>query len=130
MAASQNNLTLVVNQQDVNGVNILNRVIGAIAYSGAVGQFNDMNFPTTGATTITFPGGLTNALQLYFKNTHVSANITLNWTPLAATGSVVCTKLSPGSAVVLWNSVSGNGFSALTGTADTVGATAEFFIGG
>jgi len=36
--ASQNNLSLVLQQQDINGVNILNRQIGVISYSGSVGQ--------------------------------------------------------------------------------------------
>ena len=41
MSASQNNLTLLVNQQDANGANIVNRSIGAIAYAGVAGEFHD-----------------------------------------------------------------------------------------
>jgi len=33
MSASQNNLSLTVNQQDANGVNIVNRLLGAIGYA-------------------------------------------------------------------------------------------------
>jgi len=132
-AASQNNLSLTVQQQDVNGVNILNRQIGVISYSGAVGQFTDGILLTTGATAIAFPIGLTNALQFYFKNTSATGNITLNCTPLSATGSVITAKVGPGCvSVPLWAVVSGasGGFSAITGTADLPNCTFECFIGG
>ncbi len=133
MSASQNNLSLVLQQQDSNGVNIINRQIGAVGYSGAVGQFTDAILLTTGATAITFPLGLTNALQVYFKNTSSTGNITINGTPLSATGSVIIAKLTPGSvSVPLWAAVSGSsgGYTALTGTADTTNCTLEYFIGG
>lgn len=132
-APSQNNLSLVINQQDVNGINILNRSIGAVSYAGAEGQFNVATLTTTGATAIPFPLGVTNALQVYVKNTHASAFITINATPLSATGSVIIAKLSPGAvSVPLWAAASGSsgGYSAITGTADTVNATLEYFIGG
>lgn len=131
--ASQNNLSIVVQQQDINGVNIINRQIGAIGYSGAVGQFTDGVLLTTGATAISFPVGLTNALQVYFKNTSSTGNITLNGTPLSATGSVILAKLTPGSVTVpIWAASSGSsgGYSALTGTADLTNCTFEMFIGG
>lgn len=131
--ASQNNLSLVVQQQDVNGVNILNRSIGPVSYSGAVGQFTDGILLTTGATSIAFPVGLTNALQIYVKNTSATGNITINATPLSATGSVIIAKLGPGAiSVPLWSPVSGSsgGYSAMTGTADTTNCTCEIFIGG
>ncbi len=132
MAASQNNLSLVINQQDSNGVNILNRQIGAIGYAGSEGQWTTGLLTTTGATALPFPLGLTNAGQFYFKNTHASANITINLTPLAATGSVIVQKLTPGSCMAIWQAVSGasGGFSAATGTSDTTNASYESFIGG
>lgn len=131
--ASQNNLSLVLQQQDINGVNILNRQIGAVGYSGSVGQFTDGILLTTGATTLNFPIGLTNALQVYIKNTSTTGNITMNGTPLSATGSVILAKLGPGAvSVPLWSPVSGSsgGYSALSVTADTTNCTAEVFIGG
>lgn len=132
MSASQNNLSLVLNQQDASGINILNRQIGVIPFAGTVGAFYDGILTGTGATTITFPVGLTNCLQFYFKNTHASANITINWTPLAATGSVIAQKLVPGSALLCWQTATGSsgGITAVTGTADAVNATFECFIGG
>lgn len=131
--ASQNNLSLVLQQQDVNGVNILNRQIGVIGYSGAVGQFTDGILLTTGATAITFPVGLTNVLQFYFKNTSSTGNITINATPLSATGSVIIAKLGPGAATIpLWSPISGSsgGYSAITGTADLTNCSFEMFLGG
>jgi hypothetical protein len=130
MAASQNNLSLVINQQDTNGVNILNRLVGAIPYAGVAGEFNNSILTTTGATSITVP--TTNILQFYFRNTSTSANITVSWTPLAATGSVIASKIGPSGAIAMWCASSGSsqGFSALSLTADVANATFEYFLGG
>ncbi len=131
--ASQNNLSLTLQQQDINGVNILNRQIGVVGYSGAVGQFSDAILTGTGATVLAFPVGLTNALQVYVKNTSATGNITINATPLSATGSVIIAKLAPGAmSVPLWTPVSGSsgGYSAMTGTADLPNCTLEYFLGG
>ena len=132
-SASQNTLQLNVTQQDINGVNILNRIIGPVTYSGAVGQFTEGNLAGTGATVFSFPVGLTNALQFAIMNTSATGNITVNATPLSATGSVIIAKLGPGAlSVPLWSPVSGSsgGYSAITGTADTSGCTFQCFIGG
>lgn len=130
--ASQNNLSLIVNEQDVNGVNILNRLVGAIAYAGTVGEFITGILTTTGATAITLP--TTNCSNVLFHNTHATANITVNWTPNAATGSVIAGKLQPGGVLALWQSTaqgtSSGAISALTGTADVANATYEIFLGG
>ena len=131
--ASQNNLSLVLQQQDINGVNVLNRIVPVVGYSGAIGQFTEGTLTGTGATAIPFPLGLTNALQVYFINTSATGNITLNATPLSATGSVIIAKLAPGAlSIPLWTPLSGSsgGYSALTGTADLSGCTFQCFIGG
>ena len=73
MSASQNNLTLTLNQQDSGGVNILNRTIGAIGYAGLVGQFTDGLLSGTGATTFTLP--TTNVLQFLFLNTEIVGHV-------------------------------------------------------
>ena len=131
--ASQNNLSLTIQQQDINGVNILNRIVGVVGYSGAVGQFTDGILTGTGATAIPFPVGLTNALQFYIINTSATGNITINATPLSATGSVIVAKLAPGAlSIPLWTPVSGSsgGYSAITGTADLPNCSFQCFIGG
>lgn len=129
-AASQNSVTVVVNQQDASGINILNRVIGAISQSGVAGQFTDGILTTTGATSITVP--TTNIYTVVLQNTASTGNITVSWTPLAATGSVIAGKIQPGGALVLANPVSGasGAITALSLTSDLVNVTYQLFLGG
>lgn len=126
MSASQNNLSLILNQQDSSGVNILNRLFGAIAYAGVAGQFTDGLLVGTGATAFTVPTA--NVLQLFFLNTHATANITLNTT--GATGTALI-KVPPGGLVVVWNPTGASGaITAITGTPDVANATFQMFLGG
>lgn len=133
MAASQNNLSLILNQQDSSGVNILNRLVGQIAYSGVVGQFTDGILTTTGATSQTLP--TTNVLQYLIRNTSTGTtgpNITVSWTPAAATGSVIAGKIGPGGVLALWQTISGasGSISAVSLQADQANTTFEQFFGG
>ncbi len=126
MSASQNNLSLTLNQQDSGGVNILNRTIGAIGYAGIAGQYTDGLLTGTGATTFTLP--TTNVLQFLFLNTSTAANITLNTT--GATGTALI-KVPPGGLVVVWNSTGASGaITAITGTGDVASGTFSMFLGG
>lgn len=126
MSASQNNLSLILNQQDSAGVNILNRLIGAIAYSGVAGQFTDGLLSGTGATAFTVPTA--NILQFLFLNTSSAANITLNLT--GATGTALI-KVPPGGLVTIWNPTGASGaLTALTGTSDVASGTYSLFMGG
>src|SRR3990167_234701 len=115
MSASQNNLSLIVNQQDSDGTNILNRTIGAIAYAGVVGQYSNGILTTTGATAITVP--TTNVQQFLFYNPHATANITLNTT--GATGTSLL-KVPAGGIVAIWAASTGpsGAITSITGTAD------------
>src|ERR1700675_4390042 len=124
MSASQNNLTLAVNQQDSNGVNILNRIVGALACAGTVGECINGMLTGTGATTLTLP--TTNVDQFMFHNTHATANIVLNVTGATGTGLL---KVPPGGVVVIWNSTTGasGSLTAITGTPDVANATYEVF---
>lgn len=134
MAESTNNLTLVVNQQDANGVNIVSRTIGALSYAGSVGvEFKGL-LTTTGATSFTLPTA--NVLQVYIKNTHTGAILTLIGTPQSGASATLC-KIYPLSAYAYWATTitgatgsSGAGFTALSLTSDTVNATYEAFLGG
>lgn len=135
MSASQNILSLVLSQQDSNGVDILKpRQVGPISYSGSVGQFNDVILTGTGSTTVNFPIGLTTAYQMYFRNTMTGSTgfITVSATPLAATGSVILGKIGPGASLISWSPITGSsgGYSAASVQADTSGCTFEYFIGG
>lgn len=128
---SQNNISLVLNQQDVNGVNILNRVIGVTGYtSGTVGQFTEGNLTTTGSTSQTLPKA--SILQYLFVNTHATANVTVSWTPESATGSVIAGKVGPGGALLLWQTSSGasGAITAVSLQSDTVNTTFQQFFGG
>src|SRR5579859_3593373 len=96
--ASQNNLSLVIQQQDINGTNILNRLVGAIAYAGIVGQFTDGQVGTV-QTTLVLP--TTNLLQFYFKNTSSAANITIVATPQGGASATIV-DVGPGDVFVNW----------------------------
>ena len=129
MSASQNNLTLLVNQQDANGVNIVNRSIGAIAYAGIVGEFHDGILTGTGSVTLDLPTA--NVLQFYFKNTHATAVITLTGT-IQGGASQSIAKIQPGGVFVNWcaSTSATAGFTALSVQSDTANATFEMFLGG
>ena len=127
MSASQNNLSLTINQQDTNGVNILNRLIGPIAAAGTVGEFINGILTTTGATAITVP--TTNVDQFFFKNTHATAQINLNLT--GATGTALI-RIAPGAIIAIWAPSTGasGAITAITGTSDVANATYEIYMGG
>ena len=129
MSASQNNLTLLVNQQDANGVNIVNRSIGAVAYAGIVGEFHDGILTDTSSHDLDLP--TTNVLQFYFKNTHATAVITLTGT-IQGGASQSVTKIQPGGVFVNWcaSTSATAGFTALSIQSDTANATYEMFLGG
>ncbi len=134
MAESTNNLTLVLNEQDASGVNILSRTIGAASYAGAVGNWFKGLLTTTGATAFTLP--TTNVLQVYVKNTHTGAVLTLIGTPQSGASATLC-KIYPLSVYAYWatqvtgtTGSSGAGFSALSLTSDTLNATYEAYLGG
>lgn len=132
MSASQNNLSLVINQQDVNGVNILNRLIGAIEYAGVDGQFTVGSLTDTSAHSQTFPSMITTCLQYYIKNTSAGAQvITVTWTHTSGASAIV-QALPPGSVLVFWDTAAASpaGITALSLQSDIANATFEQFIGG
>lgn len=126
MSASQNNLSVIVNQQDASGVNIILRTIGAIGYAGIAGQFTDGLLAGTGATAFTLPTA--NVLQFLFLNTSAAANITLNTTGATGTG---LHKVPPNSLYIVWNSTGASGaITAITGTSDVASGTFSMYLGG
>ncbi len=129
MAASTNNLSLVVNQQDANGVNIVNRLIGAISYGGVAGEFHDGILIDTASHTLDLPTAT--VLQVYFKNTHATAVITLTGT-IQGGASQSIAKIQPGGVFANWcasTSVTA-GYTALSVQSDTANATFEMYLGG
>ena len=126
---SQNNLTLNINRQDANGVNIENRTIGAVAYAGLAGEFDVRTAPDTSQHTLDLP--TTIVLQFYFKNTSPAANFTIVGTPQGGSG-VTLAVLPAGGVFVYWAPATSAsaGFTSLKYTSDTAGATLEMFLGG
>ena len=129
MASSVNNLTMLINRQDASGVNVENRNIGAVSFSGVSGEFDVRQAPGTSITTLDLPTTL--VLQFYFKNTHSAANITLTGTAQGGSTQTLCV-LPPGGVYVYWAPVTSTtaGYTQLRYTSDTTGATFEMFIGG
>lgn len=130
MAASQNNLSLVLNQQDSNGVNILNRLIGAVSYDGTAGEFDTRTLAAdTSNHSLDLPIAIVK--QFYFKNTHATAVITLIGTVQGGSSQTLA-KVQPGGVFIYWTPVTSAtaGYTALSYTSDTASATAEMFLGG
>lgn len=127
MSQSVNAATLVVNRQDSNGVNVENRTIGAVSYAGAAGEFDIRSAPDTSSHSLDLPATQVN--QLYFRNTHATAVITLTGTINGGSSQTIAS-LEPGGILVVWQAVTGKGYTALSYQSDTSGATFEMFLGG
>lgn len=130
-AASQNTVSILLQQQDSSGITILNRLIGAISHSGVAGQFTDGILTGTGSTSLTMP-----TAKIYtavIQNTASTGNITVTWTPEAATGAIIAGKIMPGGAMVYANPQTGAVSGALTAIslqADLANTTYQIFLGG
>lgn len=132
MSASQNNLSLQLNQQDANGTAVINRLIGAVEYAGVDGQWTIGSLTDTSAHAQTFPSMITTVLQLYFKNTSSGAQvITITWTHTTGASAIVIA-LHPGSVISFWETLATSpaGITALSIQSDVTGATFEMFLGG
>ena len=129
MASSVNNLTLLINRQDSSGVNVENRSIGAITFSGVAGEFDVRQAPAASIQTLDLPTPI--VLQFYFKNTHATANVTLTMTPQGG-AAVVTAVLPPGAAYLYWAPVTSAtaGYTTIKYTSDVSGSTFEMFLGG
>ncbi len=128
-SASNNNLTLLVQQTDTTGSPILNRRIGPVEYAGNVGVFTNGIYNDTSLHAQSLP--TTNVLQFYFKNTHATAVYTVTWTTQGG-ASVVAQNVQPGGVLVFWQPATSAtaGITALSLTSDTSGGTYEMFLGG
>ena len=135
MASSINNLTFTLNQQDENGVNILNQTLGAFSYTGLVGEWILGKLLTSGAEAQTLPTA--NVLQFILVNTTTGAsgaNITITGTKQGGTGAILGV-VQPGSPFIYWThgptgSGATAGYTAISLTASVTGATYRMFLGG
>lgn len=129
MSESQNNLTLLVVQQDADGVDIVNRTIGAIGYAGIAGEMETRRAPDTSQHTLDLP--TTTVRQILIHNTDDAAILTIVGTPSGGAEATLC-KLGPDDVFVYWapSEASGSGFTSLKYTSDTSSGTFEMFLGG
>jgi hypothetical protein len=126
-AVSINAITLLLNQQDANGVNVLNRTVGAVSYTGVAGEFEVRSSPDTSQHTLDLP--TTQVNQVYIKNTHATGILTIIGTVNGGSSQTLAV-LEPGSVFVVWQAVTGKGYTDLKYTADTTGTSFEMYLGG
>lgn len=130
MSLSQNNVSLIINQQDANGVNLVNRLVGAISYDGVAGELDVRTLAAdTNIHALDLPA--TNVLQFYFKNTHATAVILLTCT-IQGGAAQSTTKVQPGGVFVNWcaSTSATAGYTAISYTSTVASATCEMFLGG
>jgi hypothetical protein len=128
---AQNNLSTTITQLDVSNVTIARRIGSFSDTAPSVGEFISGILTGVGQVTVTFPTNITQLRQLYLKNTHVTATITVVWTPTTASEQTVAV-LGPGDVIILWSQATGTtkGISTLKLTANTSNTTYEMFLGG
>jgi len=85
--------------------------------------------PTTGETTIALP--TPTVLQLYLRNTHATATITVKWTPQGGAEATIHI-VRPGGVLVFWqpSTSATTGITGLKLTASVANTTYELFLGG
>lgn len=129
MSNSQNNLTVTIQQQDSDGVDVFKRVIGVIGYAGVAGEIDTRKAPDTSQHTLDLP--TTTVRQILLYNTDADAILTLVGTPSGGAEATLC-KLGPGDIYIYWapSEASGSGFSSLKLTSDTSASTYQMFLGG
>lgn len=118
-----------IQELDVNGQTLARREISASDTSATAGEFNSGYLADTSQTTIGLP--ITQVRQLWLRNTHSSAKITVVWTPNGGASATVII-LGPNDQCMFWHNNTGTsyGISSLKLTSDTSAATYELFIGG
>jgi hypothetical protein len=129
MSESQNNLTLLVNQQDADGANVVNRSIGAIGYAGLAGEFHTGKLIDASLHALDLP--TVNILQFVFHNTHATAVITITGTVQGGASQTIA-KVQPGGVFANWcaSTSATAGYTALGVQSDIANATFEMFLGG
>jgi hypothetical protein len=126
MSASVNKLSMTVTRQDINGVNVENRTV-SFSFSGTAGELDIRQAPDTAQHTLDLP--VTQVNQVYIKNTHATGILTIVGTVNGGSSQTIAV-LEPGSVLVVWQVVTGKGYTDLKYTADTTGTTFEMFLGG
>src|SRR6516164_3053089 len=81
----------------------------------------------TGATSITLP--IAAVQTVYIRNTHASQTLTVTWTPNGGASAVVCT-LQPNSWILLSESNTTSGITALSLQASAANTPVEYILAG
>lgn len=128
--ASQNNLSMVIQQQDSAGVNVVNRTIGAFTYAGVVGGLQEYTL-VTGSSPVTWVLPTAIVLQFYLRNLHATAVITVTWTAQGGS-SQIAQRVGPGGTLVFWHTATSAtaGITGLILNPDTANTNLELFLGG
>lgn len=123
-----NSIQLVPKVIDAGAV-VAQRSVTVTDATAAVGGITQRTFPSTAEQTISLP--ITQTRQVFIRNTHASAKITVKWTPNGGAEATI-TVLGPLGAVALYdpNTHSSNGISGLKLTSDVSGSTYELGLGG
>lgn len=98
-------------------------VVGS--YTGTVAIEGQAVLIGTSPTTITLPGSPTNFV--YLKNLSTSATLSVTWTPNGGASNVVVT-LEPTSFIILDESITAAGITALSVTASAITTPIEYIL--
>jgi hypothetical protein len=128
---AENNLTITMQQLDATLSVLAKQTFLASDTNPTVGDYRGAgNLVDNTLTTISLP--ITQPRQIMIRNTHVSAKITVTWTPNGVS-SVVVGVIGPGDVIALWNQAAGTsyGISQLKLQSDTASNTTfQLFLGG
>lgn len=122
-AAVSGNLQLTDNQ---SGSTTFMKAL-SLSYTGTVSAFAQQTLIGTSSTTIDLQGSA--AQFVYVRNipTTFTSQLTVTWTPNGGSSETAIT-LSPGSAIILCETDSVNGITALAVTASAVNTPVEYLI--
>lgn len=127
---AQNVLSVTIQQIDDNGQTLARQVETITDTAPIVGDYRGLGLlTTTGSTSITLPTA--QVRQLWLRNTHASAKITVTWTPTTGSTATILV-LGPNDVIGFWHqsTAATYGVSALSLQSDTINATYQMFLGG
>src|SRR4051812_6050199 len=114
-AVSENNLIASINQQDVNGSNVVPARSFSFSYTGVAGELDIRAAPDTSQHTLDLP--TPTIYQFFIKNTHATGVITLVGTVTGGSTQTIA-KIPPGGMFAYWAVTAANGYTELKYTAD------------
>lgn len=124
-----NTITSTIQELDAAGATLARRVAPASDTAATVGEFRSGNLIDTNQATISLP--VAQVRQVWVRNIHASARITVVWTPNGGAQATIIV-LGPNDQVMLWHTTTNAayGISSLKLTSDTANAPYELYLGG